>query len=69
MQNVHSVRTPGEVNHTVDTTGVQNANLFDTPANGRHWLEVIRLAAALDLIELIIRVMPGVLRKASLALK
>src|SRR5438128_1774433 len=58
MQNVHSVDAPGEVNYAVGATRVRNANLFDTLANGGHRLEIVRLVAPLNLIELITRIVP-----------
>jgi hypothetical protein len=59
------VRAPGAVNRTIGAARVQNANLFDTLADGGHRLKVVRLVASLDLIELITRVMPRILGKVA----
>ena len=67
MQNIHGIRPSGEVNHTVRAAWVQNANLLDALADGGHRLEIVRLLASLDLIELIARIMSRVVGKVSQA--
>jgi hypothetical protein len=65
VKNVHGLRASGDVDYTPGAARLRNANLFDTLADSGHWLEVIGLVPPLDLVELITRIVPGVLREVS----
>ena len=69
MQDVDSLRAPGQVNHSVGAALFRNADLLDTLANGGHRLEVVGLIASLNFVELITRIMPRVLCEVSEALE
>src|SRR5260370_11354006 len=53
VQDVGSLRAPGQVNHAVSAARVRNANLLDTRADGGHRLEVVGLGAARHLVAVI----------------
>jgi hypothetical protein len=69
VENVHGVSASGEVNHTIGAARFQNANLFNTLADGRQWLEIVRLTASLDLIKLVTCIVTRALGKVSQALE
>ncbi len=69
VQDVDSLRAPGQVNHAVSAARVRNANLLDTRADGGHRLEVVGLVASLNFVELITSIVPRVLREVSQALE
>jgi hypothetical protein len=56
---------PGHVNHTVGATRTRDADLFDTVADDRHRLEIVGLAASLNFVELITRIMPRASREVA----
>jgi hypothetical protein len=69
VKDVDCLHAPRYVNHTISAARFEDANLFHTLADGGHRLEIVGLAAALDLIELITRVMPRVVGEVSQALQ
>ena len=69
MQHVHRFGASGEVDHPVRAAVVRHANLLDTPADRRHWFEIVGLLTALHFVQLIARIVPRVLRKISKALE
>src|SRR5260370_42434209 len=48
VQDVNSLRAPGQVDHAVGAARVRNANLLDTLADGGHRLEVVGLGSSLN---------------------
>ena len=69
VKDIDCLHAPRHVNHTISAARFEDANLFHTLADGGHRLEIVGLAAALDLIELITRVMPRVVGEVSQALQ
>ena len=65
MKYIHCIPYAGGINHSERTRLVVKPDFFDAFANRRHWLEIIWLAAALHLIQLVASVMPGVLWKVT----
>jgi hypothetical protein len=54
----HGVRKPRKIDHPERTVVVPDAQLLDTFAYGGHRLEVVRLQATLNLVELVTRIVP-----------
>ena len=61
MQYVDRIGQPGRVGHTVCTGVVSHPDFFDAFADGRHRLEIVRRFTSLHLVQLVARVVPGVL--------
>lgn len=65
MQYAYSVIKASCVNHPKRSDLVPEADLFDTLANHGHGLEIVRLLALLDFVDLITRLQPGVFWKVA----
>jgi hypothetical protein len=63
IQHVYGIGKTGAVDHPISAGVVTYPDFFDTLANRGHGFEVVRLLASLHLIELITRILPGVLGK------
>jgi hypothetical protein len=61
VQHVDRSGQPGRVDHAVCAGVVPYPDFFDALADGRHRLEIVRLFAALHLVQLVAGIVPGVL--------
>lgn len=69
LKDIDRVSQASREDHPVGTRVVPDPDLFHAFANGRHGLEVIRLFAALDLVELVTRILFGIFWKVAQGLK
>jgi hypothetical protein len=67
VQDVNGVFELGNVNHSIDSSVIANADFAYSSANGRHWLPVEGIQPTLDTIELEPRCSLGISRKLSQA--
>src|SRR5580692_361747 len=69
VKHIHSLFHSSRIDHAICAEFIPNTNFFDTLADRRHGLEIVRSLSVLHFLELIACVLPGILGKLTYGLQ
>jgi hypothetical protein len=69
MKDIDGIRKTRIVNNPVSAGIVENSKFFDALPYRWHWLEIVRLLAALDFVELKTGILANIVRKVAQAVQ